>query len=138
MRTAFFLLTIVLTAAAQQRAELNDGDAHGDAPYLIEDGWKALLNGRDVGGWHGVDGGKPSTWFTATGIRWERLLAPTHLIARTEPGGVILNGPEGRTVNLVTDGKFGDIELYLEFMIAKGSSRLRERGPHVPEEFIQS
>ena len=123
MRTASLLfLTISLTAAAQQRVELNDGDAHGDAPYLLEDGWKPLLNGRDMGGWHGLDGGKPGAWFTTNGIRWERLLAPTHLIARPEPGGVILNGPEGRTVNLVTDGKFGDIELYLEFMISKGSN----------------
>jgi hypothetical protein len=123
MRTAaFLLLTISLTATAQQRAQLNDGDAHGDAPYLLEEGWKPLLNGKDVGGWHGVDSGKPNAWFTTNGILWERLLAPTHLFARPEPGGVILNGAEGRTVNLVTDGKFGDIELYVEFMISKGSN----------------
>jgi hypothetical protein len=123
MRMAsFVLLTISLTATAQQRAQLNDGDAHGDAPYLLEDGWKPLLTGRDVSGWHGVDSGKPNAWFTTNGILWERLLAPTHLFARPEPGGVILNGPEGRTVNLVTDGKFADIELYLEFMISQGSN----------------
>lgn len=34
----------------------------------------------------------------------------------------MLNGPNGRTVNLVTEQKYGDIELYLEFMIAKGSN----------------
>ena len=34
----------------------------------------------------------------------------------------MLNGPLGRTVNQVTDQKFGDSELYLEFMIAKGSN----------------
>jgi hypothetical protein len=34
----------------------------------------------------------------------------------------MLNGPGGRTVNLVTDQKFGDMELYLEFMLAKGSN----------------
>ena len=34
----------------------------------------------------------------------------------------MINGPQGRTVNVVTDQKFGDSELYLEFMIAKGSN----------------
>jgi hypothetical protein len=33
----------------------------------------------------------------------------------------MLNGP-GRTVNIATDQKFGDIELYLEFMLPKGSN----------------
>jgi hypothetical protein len=33
-----------------------------------------------------------------------------------------MNGPAGRTANLVTEEKFGDIELYLEFMLAKGSN----------------
>ena len=33
-----------------------------------------------------------------------------------------MNGPQGRTVNLVSDEKFGDIELYVEFMVAKGSN----------------
>jgi hypothetical protein len=34
----------------------------------------------------------------------------------------MLNGPQGRTVNIVTDEKFGDIELYVEFMLATGSN----------------
>lgn len=33
-----------------------------------------------------------------------------------------MNGPLGKTVNLVTDQKFGDVELYLEFMLAQGSN----------------
>jgi hypothetical protein len=35
---------------------------------------------------------------------------------------VILNGPTGRTANLYTERTFGDVELYLEFMLAKGSN----------------
>ena len=34
----------------------------------------------------------------------------------------MLNGLRGRTANLVSDEKFGDVELYLEFMVAKGSN----------------
>jgi hypothetical protein len=106
---------------AQPRPELNDGDAHGDPPYLLEDGWKPLLNGKDLAGWHG-DSAKTNEWFTTNAILWERLLAPTLLRAKAAPGGKIVNGPTGRTVNLVSDGKFGDCELYLEFMVAKGSN----------------
>lgn len=108
-------------AATLLTAQLNDGDSHGDAPYLLEDGWKPLLNGRDLSGWHGIDN-RPLQWFTTTGVHWERLLGPTLLSGIAGPGDRILNGPAGRTANLVTDQKFGDMELYLEFMIAKGSN----------------
>ena len=105
---------------AQQRPEFNDGDAHGDAPYLVEDGWTALFNGHDLARWHGL--GQPNEWLTARAIFWDRLLGPTRLAAIGGPGDRMLNGPHGRTVNLATDQKFGDIELYLEFMLAKGSN----------------
>src|SRR5207302_1282285 len=40
-----------------------------------------------------------------------------------QPGsGVLVNGPSGRTGNIVTKQKFGDIEVHLEFMIPKGSN----------------
>lgn len=110
-----------LPAQGTRPADLNDGEAHGDPPFLIEPGWTPLLNGRDLSGWEG-EGGKPHAWFTTTAVRWERLLGPTRLSGIPEPGARILNGPAGRTANLVTRGKFGDIELYLEFMLAKGSN----------------
>jgi hypothetical protein len=120
-----FFLNVCLVAAlslqAPLRPELNDGEAHGDPPYLLEDGWTALLNGKDLSGWHGASAGA-NQWFTTTAIFWDRLLGPTRLAAKPAAGGKILNGPQGRTVNLVTDQKFGDSELYLEFMIAKGSN----------------
>jgi len=117
----FVLLAAAATLAAQQRPQLNDGDAHGDAPYLLEDGWTPLFNGRDLSGWHGL-GNQANEWFTTQGILWDRLLGPTRLVGIGGPGDRMLNGPRGRTVNLVTDQKFGDIELYLEFMLAKGSN----------------
>lgn len=110
-----------LFLAAQNSSDVTDGEMHGDAPYLIEEGWKPLLNGKDLSGWH-AQGTKPNEWFTTRGVRWERLLGPTRLSAAPSPGGTILNGPNGRTANLVTDEKFGDVELYLEFMISKGSN----------------
>lgn len=121
MRTLTLLLAVAALLSGQRRPELNDGAAHGDPPFLIEDGWTPLLNGRDLSGWHGVSKA-PNEWFTATAIIWDPLLGPTRLGGIKGPGERILNGPQGRTVNLVSDRKFGDIELYLEFMLAKGSN----------------
>jgi hypothetical protein len=106
---------------AQGPASLNDGEAHGDPPFLLEEGWKPLLNGKDLNGWAGQDG-KPHEWFTTKSVRWERLLSPARLIGVAAPSGTMLNSPQGRTANLVTAEKFGDVELYLEFMLAKGSN----------------
>ena len=113
---------LALPAFAQRRPELDDGEAHGDAPYLLENGWRPLMSGKDITGWHGQDPGKPNEWFTTRGVQWERFLGPTRLQAIREPGDRMLNGPGGRTVNLVSDEKYGDVELYLEFMVAKGSN----------------
>ena len=123
-RRILLLLTVFLTSlpqAAQKLPDRNDGEEHGDAPYLIEDGWRALVNGRDFTGWHGQDG-KPHEWVTTRGVIWERLLGPTRLSTVPAPGDRMLNSLKGRTANLVTDEKFGDVELYLEFMLAKGSN----------------
>lgn len=120
MLRTLLLFALAAGLCAQTRPELNDGEFHGDPPYLLEDGWRPLLNGKDTKGWVGQDG--PHEWFTTRGIRWERLLGPTRLQALAEPGGRIVNGPAGRTKNLVTEENFGDIELYLEFMVAKGSN----------------
>jgi hypothetical protein len=122
-KTTLALVLLVLPLCAQQKRQLNDGEMHGDPPFLLEDGWTPLLNGKDLTGWRGQGAGE-NQWLTTTGILWERLLGPTRLqpVPRTAPGGTILNGMNGRTVNLVTEQKFGDIELYLEFMVAKGSN----------------
>ncbi len=114
------LVVVSLPAAAQKLPERNDGEEHGDPPFLIEDGWRALFNGKDFTGWHGQDG-KPHEWLATRGVIWERW-RPTRLSALPVSGDRMLNGNTGRTVNLVTDEKFGDAELYLEFLISKGSN----------------
>ena len=114
------LFTTATLLSAQQG--FNDGEAHGDPPFLIEPGWKALLTGKDVSGWHGQNPDQKNDWFATSGIKWARLLGPTRLSGNNTPGDRILNGPTGRTVNLVSDEKVGDVELYLEFLVAKGSN----------------
>jgi hypothetical protein len=63
-----------------------------------------LFNDRDLAGWRKPIG------------EWE--VADT--IAAGE--GTIVNGPKGRTLNLLTETEFGDIELHVEFCIAKHSN----------------
>ncbi len=123
LRKLIWILVALLPLFSQKRPELNDGEMHGDAPYLLEDGWKPLLNGTDLSGWHG-DSQAKNDWLTTTGVMWDRLLGPTRLRAVPGPtaGGSMLNGPQGRTVNIVSDSKHGDVEIYLEFMVAKGSN----------------
>jgi hypothetical protein len=123
-RTLFIIPVLLLTVTgatlAQKAAESTDGEAHGDPPYLSEPGWTPLLNGTDLAGWHTQDG-KPLEWITTRAVRWDRY-GPTHLSGKPAPGGSMMNSTKGKTSNIVTDPKFGDVELYLEFMVAQGSN----------------
>ncbi|MFN3326266.1 MAG: DUF1080 domain-containing protein [Bryobacteraceae bacterium] len=110
-----------MAVAQQPMAPVNDGQPHGDPPFLLEQGWRPLLNGKDLSGWV-AERERPNDWFTTQYVRFEPLLGPTRLTGMRGPSGVILNGPQGRTANLVTAEKFGDVELYLEFMIGKGGN----------------
>jgi hypothetical protein len=120
------LLTLLAVAALLQQppgySPVQDGEPHGDPPYMLEPGWDPLLNGKDLAGWKACEPAAKNEWYTTAFVRFERLLGPTQLNGRPAPSGVILNGPTGRTANLCTERTFGDVELYLEFMLAKGSN----------------
>jgi len=122
VRNVLILAPIAMLASVVAMAQLNDGERHGDPPFLVETGWRALLNNEGLDGWHPQNDRRPNEWLTTTAVRWDRLLGPTRLSGRQEPGDRMLNGPNGRTANLITDEEFGDVELYLEFMLAKGSN----------------
>jgi hypothetical protein len=118
---ALAVLPCAAAALGQALPDLYHDERHGDPPFLIESGWRPLLNGRDLGGWHG-DGAAPNDWFTTPGVTWRRVFSPTRLTAKPGAGDRIVNGKEGKAANLVTDEKFGSFELYLEFLLAKGSN----------------
>jgi hypothetical protein len=63
---------------------------------------------------------KPGAWLVAG----EASLDPTDgkKLAWKEGKGVIVNGKDGRTANLLTADEFGDCELHAEFMVSKGSN----------------
>jgi hypothetical protein len=112
----------VLLQPTPRYSLVQDGEPHGDPPYLLEDGWESVLNGTDLNGWNACGAGAKHEWYTTRFVMFERILSPTRLGGRAAPSGVILNGPAGKTANLCTERSFGDIELYLEFMLAKGSN----------------
>ncbi len=94
------------------------------APYTTGKGWKPLLNGKDLGGWRGVDTESvkgANEWLTAKSVRIDSAIART-LSFEPGPGPIILNSARGKTVNLATVDTFGDCELYLEFLITQGSN----------------
>lgn len=123
MRSALVLLVATtLLHQTQGFSPVQDGYPHGDPPYLLEQGWQPLLNGKDMSGWKACDAAAKNEWFTTAAVRFERYLGPTQLNGRPAPSGVVLNGPTGRTANICTQDTFGDVELYLEFMLAKGSN----------------
>ena len=112
---------VALPLAGQKTPDLYHDEVYGDPPFLSEPGWRALLNGKDLAGWHGLPG-SPNEWFTTRAVHWKRVFNPTRLLGDRAPGDRIVNGPLNKTANLVTDEKFGNFELFLEFMTAKGSN----------------
>ncbi len=115
------LLAALPAVSLSAQSKYTDGEAHGDPPYLLEKGWTPLLNGADLSGWVSQDA-KPQQWYATKAVRWNRTGNPQHLGSKPEPGGTIVNTARGYVNNIHTTEKFHDIELYLEFMIAKGSN----------------
>jgi hypothetical protein len=78
-------------ALSQSLPDLYHAEMYGDAPYLTGTGWRPLLNGRDLTGWHSVDQ-TPSDWFTTAAVEWKRIFSPTHLTAKPGPGDRVVCG----------------------------------------------
>lgn len=72
--------------------------------------------------------GNLDAWKAPRG-RWEfvrevhlRADNPKRFEAETGEGAILYNGPTGRTSNLITTEKFGDVALHVEFNVPKGSN----------------
>jgi hypothetical protein len=114
-----------LIVVAADIPPLNDGSPHGDPLFLSEDGWKPLLNGRNLDGWQLVDPNKQGKWLVTKAVVWGGTTNPTMLTGVPTPGDRIVNTdvvPSGNASNIYTTEKFGDVEVYVEFMIAAHSN----------------
>ena len=80
------------------------------------DGWTELLPGKDLGAWR-----QPLGDWTIAGSVTLDPKGPKRLA--WQPGtGVAVNGPKGRTSNLLSAQEFGDIEAHVEFLISSHSN----------------
>lgn len=75
-----------------------------------------LLVGDDLSAWR-----SPTGDWQIVGKAEMAPQAPEKLTA--EPGaGVLYNGPQGRTSNLLSKAEFGDVKAHIEFMVPEGSN----------------
>lgn len=82
-----------------------------------EDGWTELLPAGSLAAWK-----EPHhAWAYVSGVHLKED-NPKRLDRDKGDGNVLWNGPTGRTRNIVTKQKFGDVELHVEFTVPKGSN----------------
>ena len=99
-----------------------DGNDHGDPPFLLEDGRKPLLNGKDLDGWSYRDTRRNGTWMATKAVFWPGTNNPKTLVGRPKPGDRIVNTVKGTASDLLCNEKMRDLELCIEFMIPANSN----------------
>src|SRR5437868_6465202 len=90
-------------------------------PFFTANAW------GDQNGWTDLSAKGLESWATPTGewlVAGSAVLDPQNpKLLATKPGhGILVNGPKGRTRNLLSKEKFGDIEVHLEFLIPQRSN----------------
>jgi hypothetical protein len=106
------------------QSTVNDGMAHGDPPFLLEEGWTPLLNGESLDGWQ-YRHPERAGWGTTSGVFWGGPDDPKRLKGMLNPGDRILNTMtdfEPTPSDIYTVEKFGDVELYVEFLVPADSN----------------
>ena len=81
-----------------------------------ENGVKSLFDGEDLTDWRESKG----DWAVVKKVSLEPSDSTKFSLS---PGtGVLVNGPKGRTVNLISQFEHGDVEAHIEFMVPKNSN----------------
>lgn len=97
---------------------------NGETKFRPQENWKKLFVLKGLGGWKAMNAEKPFLWAVASKASLDRS-DPRKMAIKPESGtteGILVNGPVGKSVNLITEEQHGDVELYLEFMVPKGSN----------------
>lgn len=83
----------------------------------------ALFNGKDLGGWTFRGGDKAaarSKWEVAGGVKLLEKMPERFAVEKGT--GILLNGGDGRGVDLLSEMTHGDCELHVEFNVSRGSN----------------
>jgi hypothetical protein len=120
----FVMMGVLLVLHGRANMPLvNDQNPHGDPPFLLEDGWIPLLNGKDMSGWNYLNEKKADSWTATKGVYWNFPENTKQLIATSKSGDRIVNTVrEDGASNIISTRKMGDMELYVEFMIPETSN----------------
>ncbi len=77
---------------------------------------KVLLVGKDLSAWSGDTG----EWKVVGEVKIDP--ADNRRLVTSPGTGVVVNGPTGRTRNLLSKHEHGDVEAHIEFVVPKGSN----------------
>lgn len=84
-------------------------------------GWVTLYNGQDLTGWTTRHEDRlGNAWQSAEAVRLDPD-DPTRFTI-TPGTGILVNGPTGRTADLISEQEFGDCEVHIEFVVPQGSN----------------
>src|SRR5258708_4456621 len=105
---------LVALLIAFQIFVLHDCATRSEEPFA-KDGI-LLFNGKDLDGWRKETG----EWMAAGSLALDS--NDPKRFALKEGTGILVNGRTGKTVNLITEREFGDIEAHIEFCVPKASN----------------
>jgi hypothetical protein len=102
-RSACLCLAVALAAALSSSA--------ADPAETVE-----LFDGSTLDGWRKETG----EWLAAGGVKLDPADAKKFIVEQGK--GILVNGTDGKTVNLITRDEFGDLEAHVEFCVPQGSN----------------
>src|SRR5579859_2273040 len=83
---------------------------------LVVESAQSLFNGKDLSGWRQPTG----NWTVVKAVALDP--ADPERLLLTPGKGVLVNGAAGKTVDLVSQTEFGDMEAHVEFLISRHSN----------------
>ena len=127
MSAALLVAAGILPVLSQMDGEKpSQGITHrGDPPYLLESGWIPLLNGENMEGWEYVPNSGQGGWTATPAVIWDESDESAPLRGAYVSGDRIVNtieAPNKVSSDIVSTRKFGDMEIYLEFLVSAKSN----------------
>jgi len=112
-RTVFSKL---VTATAAFAVIFGSSTASADDPSAATEGWIELIGPNGLEPWQA----DPGEWSVCENV--ELLASNPHLLVPQAGQGTLVNGKDGRTVNLLSDEHYGDVEAHIEFLVSNDSN----------------